>query len=42
MKIGPKETRIDHGKSVAKVQWFDGDVTFEFKKMLVILSEAKT
>ncbi len=40
--IGPKETRIDHGKSVAKVQWFDGEITFEFKKMLVILSEIET
>ena len=41
IKIGPKETRIDHGKSVAKVQWFDGDITFEFKKMLEVLSEGK-
>ena len=39
IKIGPKETRIDHGKSVAKIQWFDGDITFEFKKMLEVLSE---
>jgi hypothetical protein len=42
MKIGPKETKIDHSKSVAKVQWFDGDITFEFKKMLVVLSETDT
>ena len=41
MFIGPKETRIDHGKSVVKVQWFDGEITFEFKKMLEVLSEGK-
>ncbi len=41
MIIGPKETRIDHGRSVAKVHWFDGDITFEFKKMLEVLSEGK-
>ena len=38
MVIGPKETQFDHGKSIAKVNWFDGDITFEFKKMLEILS----
>lgn len=42
MKIGPKETRSESWKSVAKVQWFDGDITFEFKKMLVVLSETDT
>jgi len=39
--IGPKETSIDHGKSVAKIQWFDGDITFEFIKMLEVISEAR-
>ncbi len=39
--IGPKETSIDHGKSVAKIQWFDGDITFEFIKMLEVISEGR-
>ena len=38
VKIGPKETSIDHGKSVAKIKWFDGETTFEFIKMMVVLS----
>ena len=39
MEIGPAETRLDHNKSVAKVQWFDGDLTCEFIKMLEALNE---
>ncbi len=37
----PIETRIDHGDNVCKVQWFDGDVSFEFLKMLEVLSESR-
>tara|TARA_Y100001937_G_scaffold56119_1_gene77142 strand:+ start:1331 stop:1516 length:186 start_codon:yes stop_codon:yes gene_type:complete len=38
LKIGPKETFTDHGKTVAKIKWFDGETTFEFIKMMVVLS----
>ena len=41
LMVGPNETAIDHGKTVAKVQWFDGDLTFEFIKMLEVLSEGR-
>ena len=41
IKIGPKETSVDHGKSVAKIQWLDGDITFEFIKMLEVISEGR-
>jgi len=40
MMVGPQETAIDHGKTVVKVQWFDGDLTFEFIKLLEVVSEA--
>ena len=37
----PIETRIDHGDNVCKVQWFDGDISFEFLKVLEVLSEGR-
>ena len=39
--VAPIETRIDHGDNVCKVRWIDGDVSFEFLKVLEILSETK-
>ena len=41
IETAPIETRIDHGDNVCKVQWFDGDVSFEFLKVLVALSESR-
>ena len=41
IETAPIETRIDHGDNVCKVQWFDGDVSFEFLKVLVVLSEGR-
>ena len=41
VETAPIETRIDHGDNVCKVQWFDGDVSFEFLKVLEILSESR-
>ena len=41
LMVGPKETATDHGKSVVKVQWFDGDLTFEFIKLLEVVSESR-
>jgi hypothetical protein len=41
VEVGPQETMIDHGSSVAKVQWNDGDLTCEFIKMLEVLSEGR-
>jgi len=41
VETAPIETRIDHGDNVCKVRWFDGDVSFEFLKVLVILSESR-
>ena len=41
METAPVERRIDHGDNVCKVQWFDGDVSFEFLKVLEILSEGR-
>tara|TARA_E500000331_G_scaffold291111_1_gene287431 strand:- start:583 stop:765 length:183 start_codon:yes stop_codon:yes gene_type:complete len=40
VEVGPQETATDHGSTVAKVQWNDGDLTCEFIKMLEVLSEA--
>ena len=39
LEVGPEETRIDHGKRTARVQWSDGATTIEFAKMLEVLSE---
>ena len=41
MEIGPEQTRTDHGNSACRVHWFDGDETFEFIKMLEVISEGK-
>ena len=41
MELGPQETRIDHGDNVAKVLWGDGEATFEFLKVLEVLSEGR-
>ena len=40
VEVGPQEA-IDHGSTVAKVQWNDGDLTCEFIKMLEVLSESR-
>ena len=39
MEIGPEQTRTDHGRRACRVQWIDGDETFEFVKLLEVLSE---
>ena len=41
VEVGPQETATDHGSTVAKVQWNDGDLTCEFIKMLEVLSEGR-
>jgi len=41
IEVAPIETRIDHGDNVCRVQWNDGDVSFEFLKMLEVLSEGR-
>ena len=41
MEIDPEQTRIDHGRRACRVQWLDGDETFEFIKMLEVISEGK-
>jgi len=41
MEIGPEQTRTDHGRRACRVQWLDGDETFEFVKMLEVISEGK-
>jgi hypothetical protein len=41
MEIDPEQTRTDHGNSACRVRWFGGDDTFEFIKMLEILSEGR-
>ncbi len=41
MEIGPEQTRIDHGRRACRVQWLDGDETFEFISMLEVISEGK-
>ena len=40
MEIGPEQTRTDHGKRCARIQWFDGYETIEFIRILEVLSEA--
>ena len=39
MEIGPEQTQTDHARRACRVQWFDGDETFEFIKMLEVISE---
>mgnify|MGYP001160825486 FL=1 len=39
MEIGPEQTRTDHGRRACRVRWFDGDETFEFIKVLEVVSE---
>lgn len=39
MEIGPEQTRIDHGRRACRVKWLDGEETFEFIKMLEVISE---
>ena len=41
IEVAPIETRIDHGDSVCRVEWSDGEVSFEFLKMLEVLSEGR-
>ena len=41
IEVAPIETRIDHGDNVCRVRWSDGDVSFEFLKMLEVLSESR-
>ena len=41
IETAPIETRIDHGDNVCRVRWFDGDVSFEFLKVLEVLSEGR-
>jgi len=39
LEIGPEQTRTDHDRRACRVQWLDGDETFEFIKMLEVISE---
>ena len=39
MEIGPVCPK--HDRRACRVQWFDGDETFEFIKMLEVISETK-
>lgn len=41
MEVNPMQTRTDHPDRVCRVQWFDGDESFEFTKTLEILSEGR-
>ena len=41
LEIGPELTRTDHGRRACRVLWLDGDETFEFIKMLEVISEGK-
>ena len=38
---GPQETATDHGETVVRVKWNDGEVSYEFVKMLEVLSESR-
>ena len=38
-EVAPAETRTDHGRRACRVQWFDGEETIEFIKMLEVISE---
>ena len=39
LEIAPEQTRVDHDRRACRVQWLDGDETFEFIKMLEVISE---
>ena len=39
MEIGP--ACPNHDRRACRIQWFDGDETFEFIKMLEVISETK-
>ena len=41
VEVAPPETAIDHGNTVARIQWNDGDMTCEFIKMLEVISEGR-
>ena len=41
MEVNPKPTQIDHPNKCCRVQWFDGDETYELNKMLEVISERK-
>ncbi len=41
VEIDPQLTRLDHPKAACRVQWCEGDMTYEFIKMLEILSESR-
>ena len=42
MEIGPHHKyRAGHDNRTCRVQWLDGDETFEFIKMLEVISEGK-
>ena len=41
LEIGPEQTRTDHDRRACRVQWLDGDGTFEVIKMLEVISEGK-
>jgi hypothetical protein len=45
VEVGPQETATDHGetvvRAVVRVQWNDGEVSYEFVKMLEVISESR-
>tara|TARA_Y100000310_G_C20175852_1_gene575802 strand:- start:38 stop:220 length:183 start_codon:yes stop_codon:yes gene_type:complete len=41
VEVGPQETATDHGETVVRAQWNDGEVSYEFVKMLEVLSEGR-
>jgi hypothetical protein len=41
VEVGPQETATDHGETVVRVQWNDGEVSYEFVKMLEVISESR-
>ena len=41
MELGPAVAAIDHGNTVVKIRWNDGDLTCEFIKMLEVISESR-
>lgn len=42
MEMGPHPNRwAGHDNRTCRVQWLDGDETFEFIKMLEVISEGK-
>ena len=41
LEIGPRETRIDHGRRACRIQWLDGTVTIEFIMSLEVISAGR-